>query len=99
MSGNLKTLRASSHPRVPDELLPLREELLHRYLAKHAHHMTPQRRAGCHAAAVRVALQGPPPNRQARQAFRRWKKWRARKRMLKDYGDPAAPNPNFGETV
>jgi hypothetical protein len=93
MSGNLKTLRASSHPPVPDELVPRRKELLERYLAKHAHHMTPQRYAGCHAAAVRVALHGPPPNRQARLAYRRWKKWRARKQMIAEYGDPASPNP------
>lgn len=93
MSGNLKTLRASSHPRLPDELVPCFKELLHRYLEKHAHHMTPQRYAACHAAAIRVALHGPPPNRQARLAYRRWKKWRASKRTIEEYGDPTSRNP------
>lgn len=93
MSGNLKTLRCSSRRPLRDALLPRFRELLQVYLAKHAHHMTPQRYAACHAAATQVALHGPPPNRQARLAYRRWKKWRARKQMIEEYGDPAAPNP------
>jgi hypothetical protein len=93
MSGNLQTLRSSSHRPLPDALVPRFRELLQRYLAKHAYHMTPQIYAGCHAAATRVVLHGNPPNRQARLAYRRWKKWRARKQMIEEYGDPTASNP------
>jgi hypothetical protein len=45
------------------------------------------------AAASRVAQHGPPPNYNQRLAYRRWKRCRARKRMIEEYGDPAAPNP------
>lgn len=34
-----------------------------------------------------------PEGKVVLMAYRRWKKWRARKRMIEEYGDPTAPSP------
>lgn len=45
------------------------------------------------ATATRQAIYGNPPKYNQRLAYRKWKKWRARKLMVAEYGDPASPNP------
>lgn len=51
------------------------------------------------AAATRQAIHGNPPSYNQRLAYRRWKKCRARKRMIDEYGDPASPNPSGSLTL
>lgn len=57
--------------------------------------MPPWRYALMCATAARQAVHGSPPNYNQRLAYRRWKKWRERKRVIAEYGDPAAPHSGF----
>jgi hypothetical protein len=96
MSGNLSTLRTHArHKSRFEHLAPAiqdqAERLLARYLLRHPN-PTRWQLAALVAAASRVAQHGPPPNKQARLAYRRWKKWRVREQMTAKYGDPAASN-------
>jgi len=68
--------------------------LLADYLLKHADRLpNAQLYAALCAAASRVAQHGPPPDRWQRLGYRTAKRNKARKRMIEDYGDPAAPIP------
>jgi hypothetical protein len=57
---------------------------------QHASRMRPPLYAALCAAGSRVAQHGPHRT-GTRLAYRRWKKRRARQRMIEEYGDPTAP--------